>query len=129
VRERSTSIVAAPMPRDRIADLCNLFDEYNEADFGGKLNQITLLIQTNSTRDGWYEYAARKDWTPIPERLHKAAIMVAEGCWEEDNVEGTLIHEMVHQYQCEVLGAAPHHDKWFNSFARKLERKYGFTVR
>lgn len=114
---------------NRVHELEQLFDEFNKADFGNKLNRITLLVQRNSTRDGWYEYKAHKDWTPIKERLHKAAIMVAEGCWDEDNVEGTLLHEMIHQYQCEVLGVAPHHDKWFNSFARKMERKYGFAVR
>jgi len=112
----------------RIDDLCNLHDEYNEAEFDGKLRSITLLIKRQATKDGWYEYKAHKDWTPIRDQLWKASIVLSEGCWEEDSVEGTLLHEMIHQYQCEVLNRAPHHDAVFTQMARRLGRKYECDV-
>ncbi len=46
---------------------------------------------------------------------------------EEPN--GTLIHEMIHQYQVEVLGRDANHDAIFCSIARKCERMYGVSVR
>jgi hypothetical protein len=113
----------------RIDDLHMLWDEFNEAEFGGKLTNITLLIKRNTTKDGWYEYKAHKNWKPIRDQLWKASITICHGCWDEDTVEGTLLHEMVHQYQCEVLDRAPHHDAIFTQMAKRLERKYKVKVR
>ena len=115
--------------RNRINYLYELFDEFNEEEFGGKLQPITLLIKRNSTKDGYYEYRAHRNWKPIRKELKRAHIVIADACWEEDSVEGTLLHEMIHQYQCEVMNTAPHHNRQFNSWCRKLERKYGFSVR
>jgi hypothetical protein len=118
---------------DRIGYLQSKFDEYNKADFGGKLKQITLLIKKNKSKDGWYEYTTRMrdgdGWYANRERLHKASITISEGCWEEDSVEGTLLHEMIHQYQAEVLDRPTSHDAIFCSMARRLERKYKVRVR
>jgi hypothetical protein len=118
---------------DRIGWLQAKHDEYNAAEFGGKLNHITLLIKRQSTKDGWYEYKGRKrggdPWYPDRKALWKASICIAEGCFEEDSVEGTLLHEMIHQYQCEVLDRPPSHDAIFCSMARRLERKYKVKVR
>ena len=119
--------------QDRIGVLQQLFDEFNEDEFDGKLTQIRLLIKRNCHRDGYYEFKSQTrngdKWMPCREQLHKATITISDGCWEEDSVRGTLLHEMMHQYQCEVLDEAPHHTKFFNDWAKKLERKYKFTVR
>ena len=107
----------------RVRELWALHDEYNARYFGGKLFSINILIKRNRTKDGWYDYAGRGDWKPIRERLHKATITISEGCWKEDTVEAALLHEMVHQYQCEVLDVAPDHDNLFKSFCRSIERR------
>jgi len=117
---------------DRIDDLHAMHDEFNKEDFGGKLNKITLLIKRNRTKDGWYEYRTGKNqggWCPIRDELPFACIVVTEGCWKEDSVEGTVLHEMLHQYQAEVLHKATSHDAIFKSMARKLEKKYGYSIR
>lgn len=113
----------------RIQYLYDLFDEFNEEEFGNKLQPITLLIKRNSTKDGYYEYRAHRNWKPIRNELKRASITIASGCWDEDSVEGTLLHEMIHQYQCEILDSAPDHNRFFNAWARKLEKKYGFPIR
>jgi hypothetical protein len=119
-------------PLDRIDYLHQLHDEFNKNDFGNKLMKITILIKKNMNKDGWYEYRTEKrngdSWSPAVRELHRACIVLSEGCWEEDSVEGTLLHEMIHQYQAEVLNRATSHDAIFSSMARKLENKYGYKT-
>lgn len=112
----------------RIHKLYELHDFYNEEEFGNKLLPINILIKKSKTCDGYYEHACSKD-IPVKKRLHAATITIAEHCWKEDSVEGTLIHEMIHQYQAEVLGRTTNHDAIFNSMARRLEKKYGISIR
>lgn len=117
---------------DRIDDLHALHDEFNRDVFNNKLLHITVLIKRNRSKHGWYEYRTGKHqggWGPIKEELPRACIVINEGCWEDDSVEGTMLHEMIHQYQAEVLGQATSHDATFKSIARKLEKKYGYSVR
>ena len=111
-----------------------LFDEYNEKFFKGKLMPITLLIQKSQSLDGTYNYSTHKrkkdcsGWLPLRERLDHAYIIISEGCWKEDSVEGTLLHEMCHQYQCEVLDIRANHDAIFCSMARRIERLTGHEL-
>ena len=124
------------MTHDRIGYLQALHDHYNEEEFGGKLMPIGILIKRNQRKDGWYEYVTEKRdgprseaWWPRRDRLDKAVIILNEGCWDEGTVDGTLLHEMIHQYQAEVLDRKASHDAILCSIARRLERKYGFKVR
>lgn len=115
----------------RICYLHSLHDEFNEEVFNGKLMPLDMLIQRNPRLDGYYEY---KDHAatgkPIRDQLWKAQIVISEHCFEdEDLLQGTVLHEMIHQYQAEILDMATDHGKEFNSFARKMERKYKFSVR
>ena len=112
----------------RIQYLYTLFDEFNEEVFDNQLLTIPILLKRNTTKDGWYEYRSHRDWTPVRSDLPRASIAISDFCFEEDSVEGTLLHEMIHQWQCEVLNEAPHHNKTFNDFARKLEKKYKFDI-
>jgi len=121
---------------DRIGYLEQLHAQYNRDEFSGKLNTITLLIKKSKTKDGWYEYVTEKRdgsiqdaWYPRRDMLPKANIVITEGCWDEDIVEGTMLHEMLHQYQTEVLDRRTSHDAIFTSMARRLERKYKMRVR
>lgn len=120
---------------NRVGHLYNLHAEYNDRFFSGLLMPIRILIKRNSTKDGWYEYVTEKRdgprseaWYPRRDRLHKAVIVISEGCWEEDSVEGTLIHEMIHQYQAEVEDSPSHHDIVFHQWARALEEETGFDI-
>ncbi len=110
--------------RNRIGQLRMLYDEFNDEYFGGKLQSITLLIKRNQTKDGWYEYRAHKDWSPIRQELKRASITVSDYCWVERSVEGTLLHEMVHQYQSEVLDEPTNHGPSFKSFCRAIEKEW-----
>ena len=118
--------------QDRIGVLQELFDEFNEDDFDGKLMQIRLLIKRNTHKDGWYLYKAHTrngdPWMPLRADLHRSSISISDDCWKEETVRGTLLHEMIHQYQCEILDEAPHHDALFNEFALRMEDKYNLTV-
>lgn len=119
---------------NKVAELATLFDEYNEQFFKGKLMTITLLVQKSRATDGKYTYSAHKrkkdcsGWLPLRERLEHADIIISEWCWQEDSVEGTLLHEMCHQYQCEVLDRGASHDAIFCSMARRIERITGYEL-
>ena len=57
--------------------------------------------------------------------LHRAYIYIADECWDEETVEDTQLHEMIHQYQAEVRSIAPNHGPSFKSWCRKLEIEEG----
>lgn len=114
---------------DRIGWLQQLHEEYNREQFSGRLVTPRLLIKRTNSPDGYYEYRADRHWKAL-RPPQKAAIVIGEHCFDEEGlVEGTLLHEMIHQYQVEVMKRKPSHDAVFNSIARKFERIYGVSVR
>lgn len=102
----------------RVRNLQNLHDYYNETYFGWKLLKLPILIKRNSTKDGWYNYSSHKNGTPIRGALPRGSITICEGA----DMEPTLVHEMVHQYQAEVLRYEPDHDAIFKSICRHIEK-------
>ena len=119
---------------NRIAELHTLFDEFNAEFFKGKLQTITLLIQSSWATEGKYTYTAEKrgkncsGWLPRRNQLGKANIIISKYNWDEGTVEATLLHEMCHQYQCEVLDRGASHDAIFCSMARRIERLTGYEL-
>jgi hypothetical protein len=116
-----------------IKQLYTLHEEFNAADFDGQLHPIRVLIKRNPRKWGWYEYKAHKDWRPVRKSLWKATITITDGCWDEegttdDDLYGTMLHEMIHQWQCEILDEAPHHNDVFKAKATELSKKYGVEV-
>jgi hypothetical protein len=109
----------------RIYHLYYLHDWWNKALFDNQLLHLTILCKRSNFKDGYYSYKAHKDWTPIRNDLDNAFIMIADGC---EDPEGTLVHEMIHQWQCEVLNEAPHHNDRFKEMARTVEEQYGLDV-
>jgi hypothetical protein len=103
----------------RIQYLYTLFDEFNKAEFDNKLLTIPILIQRNNRIDGYYEYKHHhKTQTPVRDRLGSAEIVISEHCFEDDDlVQGTLLHEMIHQYQAEILDMPTDHGRIFNEIA------------
>jgi hypothetical protein len=116
-----------------IHHLRQVFDEFNKAHFEGLLTPITILIKRNMSRDGYLQYRGRQDWTPIREEIKRSAIVLSQDIWDEEDkwgiLYGTLLHEMIHLYQIDVLNCAPHHDERFNTFAEILEEKTGYDIK
>ena len=111
-----------------------LHECFNEDEFNGKLGTIRMLISRSKHKDGEYEYHTRKRdgelYLPNRFMLPRSTITIAGRCFkDEDLLQGTVLHEMLHQYQTEVLDRPTSHDAIFTSMARRLERKYGFSVR
>jgi len=112
-----------------------MFDYFNKEYFKSKLMTITLLIQRSYATEGKYTYTAEKrgkncdGWLPRRDRLGHATIIISDYCYERDGeVEGALLHEMCHQYQCEVLDRGASHDAIFCSMARRIERLTGYEL-
>ena len=105
-----------------------LFEEYNRDIFHGKLSVPIIRVDRRYKRvDGLFQYSwSEKKKKLIVERSMKITIA---GHVVDDHPNGTLIHEMIHQYQVEVLGREANHDAIFTSIARRCERLYGVTVR
>lgn len=112
------------MRSPRIAYLKTLWETFNEEEFSGKLEPIPLLLKRFSFKDGQMYYIVR-DGKYIPKSLEICESVYPNG----DQLEGTMLHEMIHVYQCQVLNRLPNHDAIFCSIARRLERKHGVSVR
>ena len=101
-----------------------LWYEYNASVFGNKLVEPVIKIDDRAS-SYWgkfiYSWSGRTD-KKITDR---SRVIVLSGDYDE----GVLLHEMIHQYQFEVLSRQPSHDAIFNSIARKIERMYALEVR
>lgn len=110
------------MHQPRVDTLKAWHDEFNELHFNGKLKSVGMGFTRSRCTDGYFEH--------YPGTNRKSYIRIAERLWsDEDNLKGTILHEMIHQYQYEVLKRKTSHDAIFTSIARKFERLYNIPVR
>lgn len=94
---------------------------YNDAEFNGKMEEPKFGLTRSKATDGYYEHY---------DHIAKEKLVIAYRCFkDEDHLCGTILHEMIHQYQHKVLSRKCTHDAVFTSIARRMERKYKFTVR
>lgn len=107
---------------NRIDTLEYWWEHFNEEEFSGKLSKPYFGITRSKATNGYFEH--------YPGRNCKSKIAISKECFDdEDLLRGTMLHEMIHQYQFEVLDRKCNHDAIFCSIARRLERKYKIEVR
>lgn len=112
----------------RINHLRGVWHEFNSSDFGGRLTEPTFLIHRANKYDGKIYYRSNRYEAPFD--TEKVTICISDkifGDWAA--VYGTLLHEMIHQYQLQILKVDAPHDSIFGSIARHLENKYNYPVR
>lgn len=96
---------------------------FNEDFFCGKLKPIRIGLTRSRHTDGYYEY--------YTDPRRRRSIMISERLFDdEDNLRGTILHEMIHQYQHEHMSIkSSGHDAYFQSIARQAEKRYRIKVR
>lgn len=110
------------MRQPNIDTLIYWYDHFNELAFNNKLTRPGMGFIRSRNTDGYFEHypgTNRKSYIRITKHLLD----------DEDNLRGTILHEMIHQYQYDVLKRKCNHDAIFCSIARKWERTLGITVR
>lgn len=112
----------------RIAVLWEQWHYFNRKFFGGKLiPPKTIRLTSAQSYDGKIVYKGSLSKTCF--HLKDQVRLLFAARLDEWNLMGTLLHEMVHQYQLQVLEHEPDHDKIFNSYCRWIERQTGFPLR
>lgn len=112
------------MAKNRAAEWRYIWHEYNDKFFSGKLTEPVIKVNDRAL-SYWGSFAyswSRHSGKGTPGRRRAITI-------HGDAHEGDFLHEMIHQYQFEVLEREPSHDAIFNSIARKCERLTGLSVR
>lgn len=110
------------MPSKYVDTLFYWHDYYNQLLFNGKLQTIGMGFTRSRTKDGFFEHHTaprRKSYI----RINRALLE------DEETLLATIVHEMIHQYQHEILGHDTHHDSVFRSIARHLEKVTGLPIR
>lgn len=95
---------------------------FNAEHFGNKLEFPELTIEDRTDHvHGWFVWDDDGD----------NEIIISSQCYDIgwDYVKSTLVHEMIHQYQAEVLDQLPDHGAVFNSIARHIERDTNLEIR
>lgn len=106
----------------RIRTIAWWHNHWNAEVFNGKLSTPGFGVIRSHHTDGYYEH--------YPGRKKKGYIRISKGCFDdEDLLRGTILHEMIHQWQFEIMGIPCDHDATFKSFAKKLERLYRIQIR
>lgn len=114
---------------NRISTIEYWWEHYNEAEFGDKLTRLRFGVTRSRHTDGYYEHKVRDGWI-LDGPPENSKIVISVRCFEdEDLLRGVILHEMIHQYQAEILKRRCNHDAVFCSIARRLERKYNIEVR
>lgn len=103
------------------ADLKKRHAEYNKLYFGGKLSTPTFKFLTVNRPFGQYRFFRNEIW--MSKRIK----------WTEPFLKEVLIHEMIHQYEYEVLHRRGYvyliqHGIRFHYMQWKLRRKYGLQI-
>lgn len=109
-----------------------MHEEFNDTFFDGQLLPIRILLKQARRYDGKYVYRAHKDWSPIEAELPKACIYVSDALFSPPDwglIYGTLLHEMIHQYEAEVLKITSDHGPEFEALALEIESTTGYSVR
>ena len=116
----------------QINHLRDTWETFNADYFRRELEPIRIMIKRSRRKDGHYEYRCRKNGTPIREELHRAVIVISEDLYKPAPdwglIYGTLLHEMIHQYQTEVLNSDTDHGPIFKEMAETLEDATGYSV-
>ena len=112
----------------RVDHLRGVWHDFNRDDFGGKLKEPIFIITKGKKYDGKIYYRENRYGRPFD--VHNLTIAISDRIFPDwALVYGTLLHEMVHQYQLQILEYNAPHDAVFNSIARHLEKKYDYYVR
>jgi len=110
------------MKQPKIETIRYWWDHFNEAEFSGRLVEPRFGLTRSRNTDGYFEH--------YPGTKKRTSICISERCFDdEDHLCGTILHEMIHQYQFDILKRVCNHDAIFTSIARRCERKYKYTVR
>jgi len=113
----------------RIDTIAYWHEHFNEAEFNGKLCTPKFGVTRSKATDGYYEHKVKDGWQ-LDGPPEKSKIVIAVRCFDdEDLLRGVILHEMIHQYQAEILKRKCNHDAVFCSIARGMERKYKMEVR
>jgi hypothetical protein len=116
------------MKSRKIADLWDLWHYFNSKYFGGKLTPPTAIRITKSA-SVWGKMVYPDNWQS--HAVPPVKIYIAYDCPLRDRV-GTLLHEMVHQYQLQVQRNSKEceeHTGVFRTYCKWIERETGFSVR
>lgn len=109
----------------RIASLWNSWHHFNTKFFSGKLTPPTSIRITRSRRyDGMLIYG--DNWKA--HRYPPVRIYIADDVPLRKE-SATLLHEMVHQYQVQVLREEATHDQTFRTYCKWIERQTPFRLR
>ena len=119
---RLTTQPKIPTTDTRLDRVYELHDEFNKQFFAHRLRSCEISIDDRDDHvHGWFIWDDKLD----------NEIVLSSRCYEisPDYVESTLLHEMIHQYQVEVLGQFPDHGAIFNSIARHYEQSTNLKIR
>jgi hypothetical protein len=104
-----------------------LHDQINREFFDNKLLKIRIKLEKRNVRNyGCYLHKVKDDYGSEPE---SAVIKIHVDCFSDDKLLlGTLVHEMIHQWQSEVAKVACDHGVIFQRKAKEAEDTYGVEV-
>ena len=104
----------------------DLYNEYNQLYFDGKLRKCHLYTYNGKTSVGLYLGKRRKN----NGYLYKLSVGIARNIdWTIEDLRNVLVHEMVHVYlNCQKNPPKRPHGKEFKAFCRSLEAKYGLDL-
>jgi hypothetical protein len=105
---------------------------FNSRFFGGKLSRPRAIRITSARKyDGYISYLVEVGTqnTPAYGRVKGQARICLSTHQTMQAMRGTLLHEMVHQYQLEVLRIEPDHGPVFRTMCKWIERETRFQLR
>lgn len=118
-------------PTGRLALIWEDWTYFNKRFFGGKLTPPRAIRITSARKyDGYIRYVAYAATDkPAFHRIPGNVRIYLSTHQSMRAMRGTLLHEMVHQYQLEVLRMEADHGPIFRTMSKWIERETKFELR
>lgn len=101
--------------------LANSFKVFNELYFNGEL--VTPIFEVSHTKSALGDFRACNGFVYKPFRIRVSDFYVRE----QKEIEQTLLHEMIHQYQKQICNDRGH-GRIFKKKADEINRKGGYSI-
>lgn len=101
-------------------DLENKFDEYNKQFFDGQLSKVKIEFNGRIKRCMGY-------YMPTENRIAISKVFL-KGIYSDDAIWDTLVHEMIHVYQYQVLKIPGDHRSTFKAKMRQINSQSGMHI-
>lgn len=115
---------------DFLNKIKTFISEINNQCFNGKLNTNFLVKISNTSRNSAHvSFIGKRNDMFSPMFYYVKSLSVSKNFnWTDEELKNTIIHELIHVYEAQILKRKPSHSHYFKSKMNEINSKFGYSV-